>query len=62
MVVNESNTVEMRVVEVSRAIDDQWLVKSGLHNGDRVIVSGLQKVKPGIVVAPEEAKTTSAKP
>jgi membrane fusion protein (multidrug efflux system) len=52
----------MRVVEVSRAIDDQWLVKSGLHNGDRVIVSGLQKVKPGIVVAPEEAKTTSAKP
>lgn len=62
MVVNDSNTVEMRVVEVSRAIDDQWLVKSGLRHGDRVIVSGLQKVKPGIVVAPEEAKPISAQP
>lgn len=63
MVVNAQNEVEMRVVQVSRAIGDQWLVKSGLQAGERVIVTGLQKVQPGSKVAPEEAAaatTTSA--
>lgn len=55
-IVNSSNVVEMRGVEVTRTIGDKWLVKAGLEAGDRVIVSGLQKVKPGITVAPEEAK------
>lgn len=55
-VVNADNVAEMRGVEVTRAIGDKWLLKTGLEDGDRVIVSGLQKVKPGITVAPEEAK------
>lgn len=43
----------MLVVNVSRfdwraAIGDQWVVTSGLQAGDRVIVSGLQRIRPGI--------------
>lgn len=55
-VVNADNVVEMRGVEVTRALGDKWLLKTGLEDGDRVIVSGLQKIQPGITVSPEEAK------
>lgn len=62
LVVNEENVAELRVVAVSRAIDDQWLVKSGLTAGERVIVTGLQKVRTGSPVTPEDVtdKDTSA--
>jgi membrane fusion protein (multidrug efflux system) len=52
MVVNGENTVERRMVEVSRTIGDRWLVSDGLAAGDRVIVEGLQKVAPGMQVDP----------
>ncbi|WP_221796870.1 efflux RND transporter periplasmic adaptor subunit [Oceanobacter mangrovi] len=52
MLVDENNTVQMRPVVVTRAVGDQWLVASGLSEGQRVIVSGLQKIKPGIPVSP----------
>jgi membrane fusion protein (multidrug efflux system) len=55
LVVGADNKVEPRVVRVSRAIGDQWLVEDGLHPGDRVIVEGLQKVQPGMPVMPTEA-------
>lgn len=53
-VVSADNIVEVRTVDVSRAIGDQWLVKNGLQAGDRVIVSGLQKIQAGIPVTPED--------
>lgn len=53
-VVNDKNEVEMRVIAVTRAIGNQWLVKTGLSAGERVIVNGLLKVQNGIVVAPED--------
>jgi len=44
-----------------QAIGDRWLVTEGLKNGDRVIVSGLQKVKPGVtVIATPDTTTTPA--
>ena len=46
-VVNAEGKVEQRMLEVDRAIGDRWLVSSGLAAGDRVIVDGLQKVRPG---------------
>lgn len=55
LVVNAENKVESRAVKVSRAIDDKWLVDDGLTVGDRVIVEGLQKVKPGDTVRVTEA-------
>lgn len=61
LVVNPDNVVEMRFVEVTRAVGDQWLLKSGLNDGERIIVSGLQKVQPGIPVTPQDV-TDKTKP
>ena len=48
LVVGKDNKAELRPVQISRAIGDQWLVESGLAAGDKVIVEGLQKVQPGM--------------
>jgi multidrug efflux system membrane fusion protein len=42
--------VESRTVVAPQAIGDRWLITEGLKNGDRVIVSGLQKARPGTTV------------
>jgi membrane fusion protein (multidrug efflux system) len=60
LVVNSDNTVEQRAVQVSRTIGDQWLVSSGLLAGDRVIVEGLQRIRPGVPVQATEAATQDA--
>lgn len=54
LLVNDKNQVETRNVVASQAIGDQWLITSGLKSGDKVIVSGLQKVRPGATVKAEE--------
>ena len=50
MIVNDKNQVEARSVEASQAIGDQWLISKGLKQGEQVIVSGLQKARPGAQV------------
>lgn len=54
MIVNAQNQVENREVTAAQAIGDKWLITSGLQNGDKVIVSGLQKVRPGVTVKATE--------
>ena len=49
-IVNAAGKAEQRRLAVERAIGDQWLVSSGLAPGDRVIVEGVQKVRPGAEV------------
>ena len=62
MVVGKDDKVEVRNVRVSRTVGDQWLVEDGLAAGDRVIVEGLQKVRPGAPVQPTEAGTPPTPP
>jgi len=50
LIVNNEGKSEMRMLELDRAIGDKWLVNSGLAAGDRVIVEGLQFVRPGMPV------------
>lgn len=50
LIVGDDEKVAERVVTADRAIDGEWLVTAGLSPGDRVIVDGLQKVKPGSAV------------
>lgn len=50
MVVGSGERVEMRMLQLDRAIRDKWLVVSGISAGDRVIVEGLQFVRPGMLV------------
>ena len=47
LVLNAENIVEPRILETSGTRGDKWLVTSGLADGDRVIIEGLQKVRPG---------------
>ena len=42
--------VQQRIITVDRAIGDKWNVSSGLKSGDRLIVEGIQKVRPGVPV------------
>jgi membrane fusion protein (multidrug efflux system) len=56
LIVGPDNVVELRNLQVDRAIGDQWLVATGLNAGDRVIVEGIQSAKPGTKVVPEEYK------
>ncbi len=55
MVVNAEGVVEARPVKVSHAVGNRWLVEDGLTAGDKVIIEGLQKVRPGVPVQPTEA-------
>jgi membrane fusion protein (multidrug efflux system) len=55
MLVNTEGEVVNRELETSRAIGAFWLVEKGLEPGDRLIVSGLQKVRPGAKVKPVPA-------
>jgi len=60
MVLGADNLVEMRSVRVSQTIGDQWLVEEGLAAGDRVIVEGLQKIRPGMPARVAEAPPIEA--
>ncbi|HEY8553929.1 MAG TPA: efflux RND transporter periplasmic adaptor subunit [Burkholderiales bacterium] len=55
LVVNGEGKVEARIVRADRALGDKWVVTDGLAAGDRVIVAGLQRVRPGDLVQAEEA-------
>lgn len=55
-VVVDGDRVEQRPIRTGARIGDQWLVEEGLKAGERIVVEGLQKAKPGAVVKPLPAK------
>ncbi len=61
MVVDKDNKVAVRQITAEQAIGDKWLVTKGLAAGDRVIVEGLQKVRPGAQVTPQEITADAKK-
>lgn len=50
LLVGAEEKVEPRLIKVLRTVGDTWLVNEGLKAGDRVIVEGLQKARPGTPV------------
>ena len=50
LIVDSEDKVEQRILTLDRAIGDKWLVSSGLGSDDRVIIEGIQKVRPGVKV------------
>lgn len=52
LVVEQDDKVAERIVTADRVINGEWLITAGLNAGDRVIVDGLQKAKPGSPVKP----------
>jgi len=50
MVVGANNIAAVRPIKVGDLVGSNWIVTDGLKPGDRVIVNGLQKVRPGAPV------------
>lgn len=66
-VVGADDTVEMRMVKPAERVGSLWVIDSGLQPADRIVVEGLQKVRPGLKVRPEtvtigEGSTPAAAP
>jgi multidrug efflux system membrane fusion protein len=53
-IVDKKNKVEYRPVKLGNTVDGMRMVTAGLNEGDRVITKGLQHVRPGMVVDPQE--------
>ncbi|MBK3746186.1 efflux RND transporter periplasmic adaptor subunit, partial [Paraburkholderia aspalathi] len=50
-VVTDKNVAELKTVQVGRAIGERWVVNDGLSAGDKVVVEGFQKIRPGAPVS-----------
>ncbi|QLY52848.1 efflux RND transporter periplasmic adaptor subunit [Citrobacter freundii] len=48
LILDQKNRVQLREINAVKAVGNQWLVTAGLRPGDRVIVSGLQRIRPGM--------------
>jgi multidrug efflux system membrane fusion protein len=62
MVVDDADKVEYREVNLGASVDGLRIVTQGLKDGERIVVNGLQRVRPGVVIKPELVKMTFAKP
>jgi membrane fusion protein, multidrug efflux system len=56
LVVGADNKAVYREVALGAAIDGLRVVNAGLEPGERIVVNGLQRVRPGALVAPQEAR------
>lgn len=52
MLIDDENTVEKRDLKVGAAIEDKWVILEGLAQGDRLIIEGVNKIRPGDKVTP----------
>jgi len=59
MVVDDANHAQVRLVQTSEMSGDKWVVSSGLKAGERVIIEGLLKARPGAPVVPEPFVTAN---
>jgi multidrug efflux system membrane fusion protein len=59
LAVNQDNTVAYRTVKLGSVIQGKRVVREGLQPGESIIVNGLQRVRPGMTVAPERQAVAS---
>jgi len=65
LIVDGEGKIQQRMLSLDRAIGDKWLVSSGLASGERVVVEGMQKVRPGAsvkVIPFDPARKAGAEP
>jgi membrane fusion protein (multidrug efflux system) len=60
MVVGSDGKVELRKVQTVRTIGSDWLIDGGLQAGDRLVVEGLQRARPGAIVQAVEVTAPPA--
>jgi membrane fusion protein (multidrug efflux system) len=52
-VVGSDNRIETRTIKVGEHSGSMWIVEEGLKPGETVVVEGIQRVRPGVVVNPK---------
>lgn len=62
MVIGAEDKVEARQVTTEKAVGNQWLISDGLSEGDRLIIEGLQKIRPGATVTPVKLDQQNQQP
>jgi len=62
MLVGADNKTVQRTIQTGALVNGHWLVDEGLKDGDRIVVSGVQKLKPGMVVKVRPTAPASATP
>ena len=60
MVVNDNNRAEYREVTLGASVDGMRVILSGLKAGERIVVNGLQRVRPGAIIKPEMVAMNAA--
>jgi membrane fusion protein (multidrug efflux system) len=60
LVVGPDNKVMQRTIQTQNTLGDKWVVTAGLNQGERVIVAGVQKVQPGMLVQAVEAPSQTS--
>lgn len=61
IVVNAQSVTEYRPVQLGEIADGQRIVRSGVQPGERIVVGGLQRVRPGMQVTPQPADAPAGK-
>ncbi len=62
LIVNSESKVEQRPLELDRAIGDKWLIGKGLAAGDRIVVEGQLRIRPGSSVKAVPFEAAGTKP
>lgn len=63
MLIDKNDIISQQVIQTDRAIGTNWLVSDGLKPGERVVVSGLESIRPGEKVIPvQETSASSSAP
>jgi multidrug efflux system membrane fusion protein len=63
LVLSDSSTVQYRAITPGRVVDGLRVVQAGLEPGERIVVNGLMRVRPGMkVVATDQAMVAQAEP
>lgn len=61
-VVKPDDTIEIRMVTAKDRVGTMWVIDQGLKAGDKIVVEGIQKVRPGIKVTPEAVTIAETEP
>lgn len=59
MLVDDKSTIESRIVQTGRNFGEKVLIREGLVGGEHLVVAGLQKIKPGVVVKAVERTSST---
>jgi membrane fusion protein, multidrug efflux system len=59
-VVKPDSTVELRSVTTGRVTGNQWVIEKGVQPGEKIVVEGFQKLRPGAAVTPQPWKPIAA--